>query len=117
MTNKLDLDKLEIALGSEIMTRGRNGAHWGECVYAHWDCAQRAMLNELRRTYDIEECYHKLLDDLWQLLYPDKTDWEYPGEVLNHIRAELEILGTKNTNSPPASSAVLVFNEDNCRKP
>ncbi len=25
------------------------------------------------------------------LLYPGKTDWEYPGQVINHLFAEIQI--------------------------
>lgn len=33
-----------------------------------------------------------ILNETWGLLYPeDKTSWGYPGQVLNHIRVELEL--------------------------
>jgi cell division protein FtsB len=27
-----------------------------------------------------------LWDSLWQIAYPDKTDWEYPGQVYGHVK-------------------------------
>jgi len=31
-----------------------------------------------------------VLDYGWGLLYPGKTDWEYPGQVINHLHAEIQ---------------------------
>lgn len=32
-----------------------------------------------------------VLDYGWGLLYPGKTDWEYPGQVINHLHGEIQI--------------------------
>lgn len=28
----------------------------------------------------------EILDKIWQIMYPGLTDWEYPGQVLSHLR-------------------------------
>lgn len=32
----------------------------------------------------------KAMNAIWGLMYDDPTDWEYPGQVLNHIRGYLQ---------------------------
>jgi hypothetical protein len=44
---------------------------------------------------DTIEQFDDIMNKLWQLLYPGKTDWDYPGQVYNHIRIELETLNKK----------------------
>jgi hypothetical protein len=34
----------------------------------------------------------EVLNKLWQILYPGKIDWEYPGQVYNHIFVEINNL-------------------------
>lgn len=34
----------------------------------------------------------QLLNDLWGLVYPGQTDWEYPGMVYRHVKARIEEL-------------------------
>ena len=37
----------------------------------------------------------ELFDKLWSLVYPGKTDWEYPGMVYRHVKALVDELKAK----------------------
>ena len=52
----------------------------------------RAENTKLAELYgDQGDSFEEFLNSSWGLLYPNHpTDWEYPGQVLNHIRVELE---------------------------
>lgn len=34
---------------------------------------------------DLRERFIELLNRAWNILYPSKTDWEYPDQVVNHL--------------------------------
>lgn len=47
----------------------------------------------LTRSQDVERNLHDALSHAWSILYPDTPDsWEYPSQVGNHIRVEIERL-------------------------
>ncbi len=40
---------------------------------------------------DVGEQFDDIMNRMWGLLYPnDPNSWDYPGQVLNHIRVELD---------------------------
>lgn len=49
------------------------------------------------RLMDVRDQYDGILNYGWGKLYPGKTDWEYPGQVINHLWAEIEIQRNKVT--------------------
>jgi hypothetical protein len=52
-----------------------------------------ALQLDLAQARDTIESLSSILDDIWGLLYPKKPDgWEYPGQVVGHIHAELRTL-------------------------
>ncbi|MDA8115736.1 MAG: hypothetical protein M0Z43_13580 [Acidithiobacillus sp.] len=45
---------------------------------------------------DWEQRYSDLLNPLWAMVYPDDpTGWEYPGQVVNHLRSYIAELKAK----------------------
>lgn len=55
---------------------------------AGWKRAAKQYRDEHK---DLGESFEDILNCTWGLLYPDEpTSWEYPGQVFNHIRVELE---------------------------
>lgn len=53
---------------------------------------------------DVHGKYSKLLDDLWGLVYPGQTDWEYPGQVQNHLQQYIEELKAAGAQAEEAES-------------
>ncbi|MFA5036439.1 MAG: hypothetical protein WC479_04615 [Candidatus Izemoplasmatales bacterium] len=53
-----------------------------------WESDRTHLKNELA---DKDKTFDDILNYGWGLLYPGKTDWEYPGQVINHLWAEVEI--------------------------
>lgn len=51
--------------------------------------------NEVKTSEEIDERFGKLFDELWQLVYPGQTDWEYPGMVYRHVRDYIDELKAK----------------------
>jgi chromosome segregation ATPase len=41
---------------------------------------------------DTRKRFDQILNDCWGILYPGRTDWEYPGQLYNHLRSEIEKL-------------------------
>lgn len=40
----------------------------------------------------VSEQFDDILNRIWGILYPNKTDWDYPGQVYNHILVEINRL-------------------------
>jgi hypothetical protein len=59
-----------------------------------WEFDRTHLKSEL--TYK-NETFDDILNYGWGLLYPGKTDWEYPGQVINHLWAEIELQKKKAT--------------------
>jgi hypothetical protein len=86
----------------EIEQRAKLGAYYAEYSTDDCSCHSRigelstdilALVAEVRQRRDTEEHLGDILNQLWGLLYPNSpASWEYPGQVLNHIRVELERL-------------------------
>ena len=60
-------------------------AHCSGCAAVNADYAR--LFNEcqeLRARLEDDACMDAL-DKLWQLVYPGKTDWDYPGMVYRHV--------------------------------
>lgn len=50
---------------------------------------QQYVFNAALQALDTQLSLSRVLDDIWGLAYPGKTDWEYAGQVFNHIREKL----------------------------
>jgi hypothetical protein len=66
---------------------GARHHHFGECINA---LKEKVTLLEAQNK-DTEKTYEDILDYGWGLLYPGKKDWEYPGQVINHLWGEIKI--------------------------
>lgn len=66
-------------------------AGFREIIKRHHGNVRDALNTELLVSADIDKTHEDLLNYAWQKLYPGKTDWEYPGQVINHLWAEIEI--------------------------
>ncbi|MFA5151913.1 MAG: hypothetical protein WC554_05050 [Clostridia bacterium] len=53
-----------------------------------WESDRTHLKNELDST---KLTFNDILNYGWDKLYPGKTDWEYPGQVINHLWSEIEI--------------------------
>lgn len=53
-----------------------------------WESDRSQLKNELD---SIKLTFDDILNYGWGLLYPGKTDWEYPGQVINHLWSEVNI--------------------------
>ena len=53
-----------------------------------WESDRTHLKNELDST---KLTLNDILNYGWDKLYPGKTDWEYPGQVINHLWSEIEI--------------------------
>lgn len=65
---------------------------------------------EVENLADTVRSLTDVLDYGWGLLYPGKTDWEYPGQVINHLNAEIQIQKKKVdalTNQKDKSAAAI----------
>ena len=51
-------------------------------------------LERLRDAYyrivDRTETLEDVCNSIWGLIYPGKTHWEYPGQIMSHMRVELK---------------------------
>jgi hypothetical protein len=45
---------------------------------------------------DLNERYVELLDNLWGIVYPGKTDWEYPKQAERHLEDYVNELKKRN---------------------
>lgn len=45
---------------------------------------------------DTGDQFDDILNHIWGIVYPGKTDWDYPGQVYNHVRVEIEHLQAEN---------------------
>lgn len=52
--------------------------------------AMSETIGRLAKLKDCTEAEMDTLDKIWQLVYPGKTDWEYPGQVYRHVRAMID---------------------------
>jgi hypothetical protein len=84
--------------------------HWKTRVLAHncapdgdtiddiikaWESDRGELKAELK---DRDKVFEDLLNYGWGFLYPGKTDWDYPGQVINHLLAEVRIQRNKVAN-------------------
>jgi hypothetical protein len=65
-------------------------AKYKEILARHGGNAREALNTELLVSEDIDRTHEELLNYGWGKLYPGMTDWEYPGQVINHLWAEIE---------------------------
>jgi hypothetical protein len=49
---------------------------------------------------DLNRIFGNWLNDVWQIVYPGRTDWDYPAQVIRHIQQHVEDL-TQKANTPP----------------
>lgn len=64
-----------------------DGGHYpGQCLPA---LKEKVKLLEAQNK-DTEKTFDDLMDYGWNLLYPGKKDWDYPGQVINHLYAEIQ---------------------------
>ena len=64
-------------------------------------------IERLQKLKDCTEAEMDTLDKLWQLVYPDKTDWEYPGQVYRHVRLRMEEIEAERGHYKEKRNAVL----------
>lgn len=66
-----------------------------ECDYGYWsaEMVEDAGGDYLRvddpayqEMKDRSDRFSAHMDELWQIVYPCKTDWEYPAQVIRHVR-------------------------------
>ena len=85
------IEKAELArLKAEI----NHNAEMARDAQKRWQEAKAELELAGIKLNDRDSAFDKILNDLWQLLYPGKTDWEYPGQVYSHIWVEIERLRT-----------------------
>lgn len=62
---------------------------WGK----GWRRQARSLLTALRNEKCTTDNLHRALSGVWGLIYPqDPESWDYPGQVVNHTRVELQHL-------------------------
>ncbi|MFA5035691.1 MAG: hypothetical protein WC479_00750 [Candidatus Izemoplasmatales bacterium] len=92
------------------MTKHNSFEEWQQTVQARLSSPNEGTINNIMKAWasdrthlmnintevnskldDANKTFEDLLNYAWGILYPGKTDWEYPGQVINHLWSEIKI--------------------------
>lgn len=84
-------------------------------TYHQW--LEQALWTEQGSHAVLDEAFTHWLDEMWKLVYPGKTDWDYPAMVWRHVRDYIDELRSGiDVNAAPASARVPDASESEAGK-